>query len=107
MPSDTAAINGYVNAAHDTAAQTLTGSAEDGSTVTIYDNDAQVGATAADAATGAWSLPIGVLADGSTQLHGHRDRRCREREPTERSPLSSLSIPPRQDRLWHLPIARW
>ena len=83
-PADSAVVNGYVNAAHDTA-QTLTGTAEDASTVTIYDNNAQVGTTTANASTGAWSLPIGVLADGSTpHLHGHRDRRGRQCESAER-----------------------
>jgi large repetitive protein len=68
-PSDSAVVNGYVNAANDTAAQALTGTAEDDSTVTIYDNGTQVGTTTADASTGAWSFPIGVLADGSTHSY--------------------------------------
>ena len=68
-PADSAVVNGYVNAAHDTAAQALTGTAEDGSTVTIYDNGTQVGTTTANASTGAWSFPIGVLADGSTHSY--------------------------------------
>ena len=68
-PSDSAVINGYVNAANDTAGQALTGTAEDGSTVTVYDNSTQVGTTTADAATGAWSFTIGTLADAST--HGY------------------------------------
>ena len=68
-PADSAVINGYVNATHDTAAQALTGSAEDGSTVTVYDNSAQIGTTTANATTGAWSLPIGVLANGSTHSY--------------------------------------
>ena len=68
-PGDSAVINSYVNAANDTAAQALTGTAEDGSTVTIYDNSTQVGTTTADAATGDWSFTIGVLADAST--HGY------------------------------------
>jgi large repetitive protein len=68
-PADSSVVNGYVNAAHDTAAQALTGSAEDGSTVAIYDNNTQVGTTTADASTGAWSFPIGALADGSTHRY--------------------------------------
>jgi hypothetical protein len=68
-PSDNAVVNGYVNAAHDTAAQTLTGNAEDGSTVTLYDNSTQIGTTIANATTGAWSLPIGQLADRSTHSY--------------------------------------
>ena len=69
VPTDSAVVNGYVNAAHDTTAQALTGSAEDGSTVTVYDNNTQVGTTTADASTGAWSFPIGVLADGSSHSY--------------------------------------
>jgi hypothetical protein len=65
-PADSAVVNGYVNAAHDTANQALTGSAENGSTVTIYDNGTQVGTATADAVTGAWSFPIGQLADATT-----------------------------------------
>ena len=68
-PADSAVVNSYVNAANDTAAQTLSGTAEDGSTVTIYDNGTQVGSTTANAATGAWSLPIGQLADGSSHSY--------------------------------------
>jgi hypothetical protein len=68
-PTDSAVVNGYVNAAHDTANQALTGTADNGSTVTIYDNSNFVGSTTADASTGAWSLPIGQLADGSTHSY--------------------------------------
>jgi uncharacterized repeat protein (TIGR03803 family) len=68
-PADSAVINSYVNAAHDTAAQALTGSAEDGSTVTIYDNGSFVGSTAANATTGAWSFPIGQLADAGAHSY--------------------------------------
>jgi probable HAF family extracellular repeat protein len=63
---DSAIVNGYVNAVHDTAAQALTGTAENGSTVTIYDNGTEVGTTTADASTGVWSFPISVLANGPT-----------------------------------------
>jgi probable HAF family extracellular repeat protein len=56
-PTDSAVINGYVNAAHDTAAQALTGTADNNSTVTVYDNGTQIGTTTADASTGAWSFP--------------------------------------------------
>src|SRR5262249_41064910 len=35
--ADVAIINGFVNAAHDTSAQTVTGNAAPGSTVTVYD----------------------------------------------------------------------
>ena len=69
VPADSAAVDGYVNAAHDTAAQALTDIAENGSTVTIYDNGTQIGTATADAATGAWSFPIGLLADGSTHSY--------------------------------------
>ena len=68
-PADSAAINGYLNAVNDTAAQALTGTAENGSTVTIYDNGTQVGTAAADAVTGAWSFTIGQLPDGSTHSY--------------------------------------
>jgi len=49
-------INAYVNAVNDTVNQKLTGSAENGSTVTIYDNGNFVGSS-----TGGWSFPIGQL----------------------------------------------
>src|ERR1019366_5405056 len=68
-PSDIAVVNGTVNAAHDTAAQALTGSAENGSTVTIYDNSAQIGTATANATTGAWSFTLGTLADASTHSY--------------------------------------
>ena len=53
-PADAAVINGVVNAANDTASQSLTGTAEAGSTVTVFDNGVQVGTTPA-AANGSWS----------------------------------------------------
>src|SRR6516165_5425950 len=68
-PADSAVVNGYVNAANDTATQALTGTTENGSTVTIYDNGAQVGTTTASASTGAWSFGIGTLADASAHSY--------------------------------------
>jgi probable HAF family extracellular repeat protein len=68
-PTDSAVVNGYVNAAHDTASQKLTGTADNGSTVTVYDNGNFVGSTTADASTGSWSLPIGQLPDAGA--HGY------------------------------------
>ncbi|TWC07571.1 hypothetical protein FBZ93_101865, partial [Bradyrhizobium macuxiense] len=52
-PTDTAVVNGFVNAAHDTATQELTGTAEAGSTVTVYDGTTQLGTTTA-APDGSW-----------------------------------------------------
>ena len=68
-PTDSAVVNGYVNAAHDTAAQALTGTAQLGSTVTIYDNGTQVSTTTANATTGAWSFTLGQLADASSHSY--------------------------------------
>jgi hypothetical protein len=68
-PADSSVVNGYLNAANDTAAQALTGSAEKGSTVTIYDNGTQVGTATANATTGAWSFTIGRLADASAHSY--------------------------------------
>jgi hypothetical protein len=68
-PADSAVVNGYVNAANDTATQALTGTTENGSTVTVYDNGTQVGTTTASASTGAWSFGIGTLADASTHSY--------------------------------------
>jgi hypothetical protein len=64
-PTDSAVINGEVHPANDTSAQTLSGTAEDGSTVTVYNDSIEVGTTAADATTGAWSYQIGALPDAS------------------------------------------
>jgi hypothetical protein len=65
-PTDGAVVNGYVNAANDTASQALSGTAAAGSTVNIYLNGAGTPAftTTADA-LGNWSQTIGHLADGS------------------------------------------
>ena len=65
--ADSAIHNGYVNAANDTAAQTLTGNAEAGSTVTVYDGSTALG-TANAASDGTWSFTLGTLADGSHSL---------------------------------------
>ena len=66
-PSDSADINGFVNAANDTTGQALTGTAEAGSTVKIYLNGASTPAftTTANARGGNWSQTVGHLADGS------------------------------------------
>ena len=66
--ADAAVINGVVNAANDTASQALTGTAEGGSKVTIFDNGVQVGTTPA-AANGSWTYVIGVLANGSSHSY--------------------------------------
>jgi hypothetical protein len=58
-----------VNAANNTSAQLLTGSAEDGTTMTIYDNGTQVGTTTTDPSTGAWSFLVGQLPNGSTHSY--------------------------------------
>src|SRR6185369_9705961 len=66
---DASIVHGLVNKAHDTAGQTLTGTAEQGAVVTVYDNGHKVGTATADANTGAWSLQVGVLADGWHELN--------------------------------------
>jgi len=66
--ADASIVGGYVNAAHDTAAQVLTGTADKGSTVTVYDGATKLGTTAANATTGAWSFTLGKLADGAHSL---------------------------------------
>src|SRR6185437_13782618 len=65
-PSDSADVNGFVNAANDTAAQTLTGTAEAGSTIKIFLNGSNTAAftTTADG-LGNWSQTVGHLVDGS------------------------------------------
>jgi large repetitive protein len=59
-------VNGYVNAANDTADQTLGGTAEAGSTVNVYLNGATLPAYTNSAdGSGNWSVTLGDLADGS------------------------------------------
>ncbi|MCK1711255.1 MULTISPECIES: FG-GAP-like repeat-containing protein [unclassified Bradyrhizobium] len=68
-PADASVANGYVNATDDTATQSLTGTAEAGSTVTVYDNGTAVGTTPAHASTGDWTFTLGTLANGSTHSY--------------------------------------
>ena len=63
--ADSAIINGYVNAAHDTVAQTITGTAEAGASVLVYDGTKLIATVKADSVTGVWSYKIGKLADGT------------------------------------------
>ena len=56
-----------MNAANDTAAQALTGTAEAGATVSVYDGTALLGTVTAGS-DGAWSYALGALADGSHSL---------------------------------------
>jgi hypothetical protein len=65
--ADAAILDGYVNQAHDTASQALTGTAVAGATIAVYDGATQLGATTADA-SGAWSFTLGKLADGAHAL---------------------------------------
>ena len=64
--ADASANHGYVGAAGDTAAQTLTGTAEGGALVTVYDNGQVLGTTTA--VNGRWSYALGVLADEAHKL---------------------------------------
>lgn len=65
--ADAGIVNGYVNALHDTADQLLTGSAESGSEVTIYDGATRVGTVTADQ-SGLWTYTLGVLGPGPHSL---------------------------------------
>jgi hypothetical protein len=67
--ADAAIIGGYVNAANNTATQTLTGKADPGDHVFVYDNDSvvQIASTNADA-SGNWSVTLGTLYDGAHSL---------------------------------------
>jgi beta-glucanase (GH16 family) len=61
-------VGGYVNQAHDTAGQTLTGAAPAGTTVTVYNGSQALGAPVTADANGNWSVTIGALADGTYSL---------------------------------------
>jgi hypothetical protein len=65
--ADAAIVGGYVNKAADTASQALTGNAQAGATVTVYDGATKLGSTVA-ASTGHWSYTLGHLADGAHSL---------------------------------------
>jgi VCBS repeat-containing protein len=62
--TDFAIRNGFVN----TAAQALTGVAEAGSTITVYDGATVLGTALADATTGRWTYALGALVDGQHAL---------------------------------------
>jgi hypothetical protein len=66
--ADAAIAGGTVNGAGNTASQTLTGVAEKGATVTVFDNGTKLGTATADAATGQFSYPLGVLGQGGHSL---------------------------------------
>ncbi|CAN7568797.1 Ig-like domain-containing protein [Phenylobacterium sp. LjRoot225] len=65
--ADVAIVNGYVNNVRDTASQTLTGLADAGATVRVYNGATQLGTATADE-SGAWSFTLGRLADGPYKL---------------------------------------
>jgi autotransporter-associated beta strand protein len=65
--ADASATKGYVGAAHDTAAQALTGRTTAGDVVTIYDNGVELGTATANS-LGVWSFTLGVLANGVHSL---------------------------------------
>ena len=66
--TDTSIANGYVNKANNTSGQTLTGSAEAGATVTVYDEATKLGTTTTNATTGAWSFNLGILSNSVHNL---------------------------------------
>src|SRR4051794_4108696 len=65
--ADAAIVGGYVNNARDTAAQTLTGLADTGIAVKVYDGATLLGTTLAGA-DGSWSYTLGRLLDGGHSL---------------------------------------
>jgi hypothetical protein len=65
--ADTAIINGYVNKDRDSASQQLTGVADAGVTVLVYDGTTQLGTATADE-SGTWSYTLGQLLDGTHKL---------------------------------------
>lgn len=67
-PADASVVNGYVNAAHDTAGQAIGGTTEAGAAVAIYDNGIRVGTETANS-SGVWTHQIGALADGSSHSY--------------------------------------
>ena len=62
--ADAGIVGGFVNKAHDTSAQSLTGSAEANATVAVFDKGTRLGTTTANG-SGGWSFTLGVLADGA------------------------------------------
>jgi hypothetical protein len=68
--ADASISNGYVNAANDTAAQKLTGSAEAGSTVTVYDGTTQLGTTTAGS-DGSWRPRFAAAYSLATSCYPH------------------------------------
>ncbi|CAN7627846.1 Ig-like domain-containing protein [Phenylobacterium sp. LjRoot225] len=65
--ADSAIVNGYVNNVRDTASQALTGLADAGVTIRVYNGATQLGTAVADE-SGAWSFTLGRLADGPYKL---------------------------------------
>lgn len=65
--ADKAIVNGVVNAANDKSGQALTGTAEAGSIVSIYNHGTLLG-TAKATPAGVWRYKLGHLADGSYSL---------------------------------------
>jgi Bacterial Ig-like domain len=64
--ADASDVNGTINAANDTAAQALTGTAGANDTINVYLNGATTAAYTTQAnASGSWSQTIGVLANGA------------------------------------------
>ena len=65
--ADAAIVGGYVNAARDTAGQTLTGSSAANAVITVYDSGTKLGTVQASG-TGTWSYALGALPDGAHSL---------------------------------------
>ncbi len=63
-PTDSSDQNGYVNAARDTSAQTLSGVVLAGSSVKVYNNGIAIASVSSNPSTGVWSYQIGQLSDG-------------------------------------------
>jgi hypothetical protein len=65
--ADASIHGGFVNAANNTAAQTLTGHAEADTSIAVFDGTTMLGATTTDG-SGDWSFTLGHLADGAHSL---------------------------------------
>lgn len=91
--SDASVVNGYVNAANNTALQVISGTAEPGAIVVATDNGKSLGSALADA-SGAFSFDVGVLSEGVHEISAAAFDSVGNRGPSTEYSFVVDTIPP-------------
>jgi len=92
--ADVGVVGGYVDAYHNLGGQALTGAAEFGDLIHVYDGATLLGTVTASSATGAWSYRLGQLAVGPHSLTATATDRLGEVSAMSSALAFTVNAPP-------------